>query len=136
MSEGTFRPGTAPIRIRLGNYDEERFVPGVFEQLEREMEDAGLVAEETPVEIVDYFYRHGARGQTARTRVSYDAASMQMHREHVQEQTQCSVVASRVRPSRRRTLSTCGDRQGCVVNACRGIAIAREDPLLDPPRRP
>ena len=127
-------PSTVELEMRLGRFREGRFVPGVtrrvFEQLEREMEDSPLDADENSMEIVDYFYPHvrgsGGVGDQVRTRVSYDVEKMQMNKEHIVKRGGESLVLS----------SSSNDMEqeeaGCDDMVCR-VAVADEVRLPTPP---
>ena len=129
-------PSTVELEVRLGRFQEGRFVPGVtrrvFEQLEREMEESQLDADENSMEIVDYFYPHGRGGSGAgdqvRTRVSYDVEKMQMNKHHIVKRGGESLVLSS---------SSLGDmttqEQGDQSNMVCRIAVADEVTLPTPP---
>lgn len=131
---GRFRraaPSTLELELRMGTVVDGRFVAGVsrkvFEQLEREMEDSGLSADENSMEIVDYFYPHGRRGdERARTRVTYDVQTMEMKREHIIKEAGESVVVCYTKEA------DYAGKRGSAMDACR-IAVAEETPLADPP---
>ena len=119
------------LELRMGAIVDGRFVAGVsrkvFEQLEREMEDSSLEADENSMEIVDYFYPHGRDGDgCARTRVTYDVDSMDMKREHIIKESTESIVVSSGREEDHERKE---DSDRCM---CR-IAVAEEKPLTNPP---
>lgn len=107
------------LELRLGVHGEGHFRAGVprdvFEQLERDLLDANLEADRHWSELVDYHYAT-ARGERARTRVTFDAERMEVRSEHVCKRARESLV-----------LRTRDDDGACRV------AWSSEVPLADPP---
>lgn len=112
----------AEIEMRLGSYADARFAAGVpksiFDQLEQDLQDADLDADEGWTELVDYHYPT-ARGERVRTRVTFDTQHMELSTEHIIKQVMGSAVL-------------CADGSE-EEEACR-VAWATETPLEEPPR--
>lgn len=89
------RAGGAELEVRLGTFGDGHFVAGVphdvFVQLEEDF--AATLAPETEGyhELIDYHYCT-SRGQTVRTRVTFDAQHLELGVEHLCKRPQASVV--------------------------------------------
>jgi hypothetical protein len=123
LEAALYRDPHTEIELRLGTHGHGgRFSAGVpresFEHLEADLLDApGLQVDEGWTELVDYYYTT-ARGERARTRVTFDSERMELSTEHVSKRARQSVVVRRD-----------GDD---AYEACR-VACASETPLATPP---
>ena len=109
------------LEIRLGSFDDDKFLCGVsrdvFEQFEREMLNTPLLTAETGwTEVIDYYYT-GTCGNTLRTRVEFDTATMSMQTTHIRKET--------------RFMASVKQMYDDACDACR-VTMAVEHPV-DPP---